>query len=70
MTTRAQDDAMMWATAGLLAVLAVAGIVVGIVLFVKKKPIWGAVVVTFGLGSGVVSIALGCLMIVASFAWH
>lgn len=60
----------MWVVTGLLAFFAVAAIVAAIVLFVKKKPIWGAAVLVLGLGSGIVAVALGALMLVASLAWH
>jgi len=60
----------MLAVAGLLLALAVAGIVAAIVLFVKKKHLWGGLSLLIGLICGVVGLGLGGLVVLSKFAWH
>lgn len=60
----------MWGVAIVLAVVAVASIVGGIVLLVKKKTGAGVLVLIGGILCGLLALAIGALMVLASFAWH
>ena len=44
MTRRGEEDAIVWAAAGVLALIAIAGIVTSIILFTKKKTLAGILV--------------------------
>lgn len=60
----------MWGVTIVLFVVAAALGVTRIVLFVKKKTIAAVLVMVVSLVVGVLALALGALMLIASFAWH
>jgi predicted RNA methylase len=69
-TTRSEDNAILLGVAGLLAVLAAAGIASSIVLFAKKKSLWGGLVLALSVGCGLLALCLAALVVLSMFAWH
>ncbi|MFO0663975.1 MAG: hypothetical protein U0174_08490 [Polyangiaceae bacterium] len=70
MTTRAEDDMIMLVVGCGLGVLAVAGIVASIVLFVKKKVLLGAVILTIAIVLGLLAGGTLVLLALSKLAWH
>jgi hypothetical protein len=69
-TTRSEDNAILLGVAGLLAVLAAAGIVSGVVLFTKKKSLWGGLVLVLAVACGLLALGVAALVVLSMFAWH
>lgn len=70
MSRRGEEDLILIGISGTLAVLALACIVFGIVLFTKKRYVWGAVVTTLALICIATAIFLGGITLLSQFAWH
>jgi hypothetical protein len=70
MTTRAEDNAILLGAAGVLTVVAAAGIASSIVLFTKKKSLWGGLVLVLSLACGLLALSIAGLVLLSMFAWH
>lgn len=69
-STSADEDRAMLLFSGALALAALGGLVGSVVLLRRGRVAWGVLAGLASLTAGAVAVALGGLLLLASFAWH
>lgn len=69
-STSADEDRAMLLFSGALALAALGGLVGSVVLLRRGRVAWGVLTGLASLTAGAVAVALGGLLLLASFAWH
>lgn len=69
-STSADEDRAMLLFSGALALAALGGLVGSVVLLRRGRVAWGVLTGLASLLAGAMAVALGGLLLLASFAWH